>query len=139
MRFSSGITPASGHKPSLKLRFLLISLLLALGFAAQAQTVKLLVQSSPLAGFQYHAGAVLWEQMKEGDALALVREPDNPHDPRAVRVEWQGRQLGYLPRAENETVAAAMDRGERVEGRIAALVRHKNPWHRLRIDVLVVL
>ncbi|MDP1606758.1 MAG: HIRAN domain-containing protein [Rhodocyclaceae bacterium] len=121
------------------MRFLLICLGLAFGFVAQAQTVKLLVQSSPLAGFQYHAGAVLWEQMKEGDALTLVREPDNRHDARAVRVEWQGRQLGYLPRAENEAVAAAMDRGERVEGRIAALVRHKNPWRRLRIDVLVVL
>ncbi|MHB1429062.1 MAG: HIRAN domain-containing protein [Rhodocyclaceae bacterium] len=106
---------------------------------AQAQTVKLLVQSSPLAGFQYHAGAALWEELGVGDALTLVREPQNPHDARAVRVEWRGRQLGYLPRAENEAVAAAMDRGERVEGRIAALLKHRNPWRRVRIEVYVVL
>lgn len=125
------------------MRFLLISLLLILSISvqmrAQAQTVKLLVQSSPLAGFQYHAGATLWESLQIGDVLTLVREPDNPHDARAVRVEWQDRQLGYLPRAENEAVAAAMDRGERVEARIAALVKHKNPWRRLRLDVFVVL
>lgn len=121
------------------MRSVLTSLLLALSFAAHAQTVKLLVQSSPLAGFQYHAGAALWERLKVGDRLQLIREPDNPHDARAVRVEWQGRQLGYLPRAENAAVAAALDRGEPVEGRIAALVEHKNPWRRLRIEVFVVL
>ncbi len=104
-----------------------------------AGTIKLLVQSSPLAGFQYHAGTDLWERLRVGDALALIREPENPHDFRAVRVEWQGVKLGYLPRAENEAVAAAMDRGERVEGRIAALHVHRNPWRRLRIDVFVAL
>jgi hypothetical protein len=121
------------------MRFLLISLLCALSFAVQAESVKLLVQSSPLAGFQYHAGAALWEELRVGDALMLVREPQNPHDARAVRVEWRGQQLGYLPRAENEAVAAAMDRGERVEGRIAALVQHRNPWRRVRIEVFIVL
>ena len=120
------------------MRFLLISLIFALGLA-QAATIKLLVQSSPLAGFQYHAGTAVWTQLKVGDRLQLVREPENPHDARAVRVDWQGRQLGYLPRAENEAVAAAMDSGERVEGRIAALVEHRNPWRRVRIEVFVAL
>lgn len=121
------------------MRLIWASLLLAFCLTVQAQTVKLLVQSSPLAGFQYHAGATVWDDLKVGDPLTLVREPDNPHDARAVRVEWRGAQLGYLPRAENEAVAAAMDRGEPVEGRIAALVKHRNPWRRLRIEVFVVL
>jgi len=117
-----------------------VCLLLCLACAGvHAGTVKLLVQSSPLAGFQHHAGADLWDRLRVGDALALIREPENPHDFRAVRVEWQGVKLGYLPRAENEAVAAAMDRGARVEGRIAALHVHRNPWRRLRIDVFVAL
>lgn len=121
------------------MRSVLASLLTALSLAAQAQTVKMLVQRSPLAGFQYYAGAALWERLRVGDALTLIREPDNPHDPRAVRVEWRGVKLGYLPRAENEAVAAAMDRGERVTARIAALVAHPNPWQRVRIEIFVVL
>jgi hypothetical protein len=120
------------------MRFVLISLLLAAA-AAQAQTVRVLVQSSPLAGFQYHAGRELWGQMKEGDALTLVREPDNRHDPRAVRVEWRGRQLGYLPRAENRAVAAELDAGGRVSARIARLREHRNPWQRVLVEVFVVL
>jgi hypothetical protein len=121
------------------MRFLLISLYWLASLTAQAQEIKILVQSSPLAGFQYHAGAAMWESLRVGDVLTLVREPENAHDSLAVRVEWRGTQLGYLPRAENDAVAAALDRGERVEGRIAALVEHKNPWRRLRIDVFVVL
>lgn len=107
--------------------------------AARAQTVKLLVQASPLAGFQYHEGAALWGELKVGDALTLTREPDNPHDANAVRVEWRGRMLGYLPRAENRAVAAEMDRGGAVSARIAALREHRNPWQRLLIEVFVAL
>lgn len=122
------------------MRSALISLLCALALAAQAgESVRLLVQRSPLAGFQYHAGAAVWGELRIGDALALVREPDNPHDARAVRVEWRGVMLGYLPRAENEAVAAALDRGERLVGRIAALVQERNPWRRVRIDVFAEL
>lgn len=121
------------------MRFVLISLLLLSSLMATAQTVKLLVQDSPLAGFQFHAGQTIWEQLRVGDPLVLVREPDNAHDARAVRIEWRGMQLGYLPRTENSAVAAAMDRGERVEARIAALTEHRSPWRRVRIAVFVVL
>lgn len=120
------------------MRFVWISLLW-LSLAAQAESIKLLVQASPLAGFQYHAGTAVWDELRVGDELRLVREPGNPHDARAVRVEWKGVQLGYLPRAENAAVAEAMDRGERVTARIAALVEHRNPWRRVRIEVFVVL
>ena len=105
----------------------------------QVPEIRILVQSSPLAGYQYHAGSDVWRELKVGDRLDLKREPDNPHDARAVRVEWRGRQLGYLPRAENQAVAAEMDRGGRVEARIARLREHPNPWQRVLVEVFVVL
>lgn len=122
------------------MRSALISLLLLLlAGGLRAETVKILVQSSPLAGFQYYAGEALWADMRPGDPLLLVREPDNPHDANAVRVEWRGVKLGYLPRAENRAVAAEMDRGTAVAARIARLTNHRNPWRRLLIEVFVVL
>ncbi|MDD5177110.1 MAG: HIRAN domain-containing protein [Sterolibacterium sp.] len=120
-------------------RFSLALLMLLVCAMAMAQTIRILVQSSPLAGFQYHAGAAVWDEMKVGDALTLVREPDNPHDQNAVRIDWRGQQLGYLPRTENSAVAIEMDRGGRVEARIAKLRNHPNPWRRVLIDVHVVL
>jgi hypothetical protein len=106
---------------------------------SHAADVRILVQSSPLAGFQYHAGGEHWSQLAVGDTLQLVREPDNSHDPKAVRVEWRGKMLGYLPRKENRAVAAAMDEGERVDARISRLREHRNPWQRVVIEVFVVL
>ncbi|PKO84188.1 MAG: HIRAN protein [Betaproteobacteria bacterium HGW-Betaproteobacteria-11] len=118
----------------------LIALLALLPFAALAQgEVRVLVQSSPLAGFQYYAGETLWQAMREGDRLTLVREADNPHDANAVRVEWRGQKLGYLPRAENRAVAAAMDNGEPVGARIEKLRPRRNPWQRVLVEVFVVL
>lgn len=112
---------------------------LTISLTALAADVRILVQSSPLAGFQYHAGESLWREMREGDRLTLVREADNAHDANAVRIEWRGQKLGYLPRAENRSVAAAMDGGEAVDARIAKLRQHKSPWQRMLIEVFVVL
>ena len=99
--------------------------------------VRLLVQSSPLAGFRYHAAAEVWRELRVGDALELTREPDNPHDGRAVSVAWRGRRLGYVPRRENAAVAWALDRGERLRGRISALAEHPNPARRIRFEVFI--
>lgn len=122
-----------------RIRCLLLAFALLASTAGQAAGVRILVQSSPLAGFRYYAGEVLWQEMREGDRLSLVREGDNPHDANAVRVEWRGQKLGYLPRAENVAVAAAIDSGEAVDARIAKLRQHRNPWQRVLIEVFVVL
>ncbi|WP_079432774.1 HIRAN domain-containing protein [Zoogloea sp. LCSB751] len=125
----------------MRIERLLLALLLGAGMLAPAtaQRVRILVQSSPLAGFQYYGGKILWDEMHEGDALTLVREPDNPHDPFAVRVEWRDQKLGYLPRSDNRAVAEEMDRGTAIGGRIGKLTKDPNPWKRLRVDVLVGL
>lgn len=121
------------------IRFISVLIFSLFSLAALAGEMRILVQSSPLAGFRYYAGEALWGKLHEGDPLSLVREPDNTHDANAVRVEWQGQKLGYLPRAQNQAVAAAMDAGERVDARIAKLRNERNPWLRLLVDVFVVL
>ena len=99
----------------------------------------ILLQDSPLAGFQYHDGKTLWPQMQEGDALTLIREPDNPHDARAVRVEWQGHKIGYVPRRENADVARFMDGGQKLVARIVRLAEVRDPWSRVRFEILIPL
>lgn len=96
---------------------------------------QVLIQRSPLAGFHYHAGEELWPQLAAGEPLALVREPTNPYDERAVRIDWRGRKLGYLPRNENAAVAQMLDRGERLEARIAELRTSRDPWERVVVAV----
>ncbi len=103
--------------------------------AAGAQSVRMLVQSSRLAGFVHDEAAAVFPELRIGDALRLAREPDNPHDANAVRVEWRGRKLGYVPRAENASLAWAMDHGETVFARVTRLRHHPNPRLRIEFDV----
>jgi hypothetical protein len=113
----------------------LVLALLASAALAQQPTVRLIVQSSPLAGFRYHQAPELWSELRVGDSLTLERERDNPHDANAVSVAWRGHKLGYVPRRENALLAWSMDRGERLRARISRLRSHPNPARRLEFEV----
>ncbi|MBS1191465.1 MAG: hypothetical protein H6R10_3257 [Rhodocyclaceae bacterium] len=121
------------------MRFLLMLSLVLCAWGARAERVRVLVQSSPLAGSQYYALAEVWPRIKTGDPLVLAREAGNRHDARAIRVEWRGRKLGYLPRAENRIVAAALDGGDRLSARVSRLTDDPNPWRRLEVEIYVDL
>lgn len=124
---------------ALRAAVLLLVLASSIALAGEPRVeARILIQNSPLAGFQFHRGKLLWGEMKVGDALALVREPDNPYDPNAVRVDWRGEKLGYVPRTENADLARHMDRGTRVEARISRLVEDRNPRKRIRFDVFAL-
>ncbi|MBZ0091586.1 MAG: HIRAN domain-containing protein [Sulfuricellaceae bacterium] len=105
--------------------------------AAHARTGETwkIVQTFPVAGFQYHSGEALWPQLAAGQPLTLMREAENPYDPRAVRVDWQGYKLGYIPRLDNAAVAQLLDRGETLGAAIAKLEDSSNPWDRIEVEV----
>lgn len=125
------------------LRRILLCASLLVGVSSNAIAEKIdahiLLQDSPLAGFQFHAGKKLWPEMRVGDALSLIREPDNAHDARAVRVEWRGQHIGYVPRRENADVARFLDHGKRLSARISRLKASRDPWARVRFEILVPL
>ena len=99
--------------------------------------VQMLVQNSPLAGFRHAEAADAWPDLRQGDELTLVREPDNAFDKNAVRVEWRGRKLGYVPRRENSALAWALDRGETLRARVSRCEWHPNPARRIAFQVFV--
>jgi hypothetical protein len=117
----------------------LLALWLGLTGAPRAAEVsaEILVHSTRTAGLRHHEAKAVWDAMRQGDEVALVREPDNPHDPNAVRVEWNGHLLGYLPRDDNVAVARQLDRGNPLKGRIARLGKYRN--HRLKLEIDVYL
>lgn len=97
--------------------------------------IRLIVQNAPLAGSQYHALPLVWRSLRVGDPLRLIREPDNPHDPRAVRIDWNDHPLGYLPRRQNHMVSEALDRGEELGAKIQTLRPDPNPWKWVEIEI----
>ncbi|MFB0937171.1 MAG: HIRAN domain-containing protein [Propionivibrio sp.] len=107
--------------------------------AAAAETIGILIQNSPLAGSQYYAVSKVWNEIRVGDRLTLIREPDNRHDRNAIRVEWNGHKLGYVPRAENRAAARALDAGENFEARITRMRDDPDPWRRVEFAVYLTL
>ena len=101
----------------------------------QAGTIWKTLQISPVAGFQYHQGKTVWPLLKTGQQLKLMREKDNPYDNRAVRIDWQGHKLGYIPRYDNASVSQLMDRGEQLSALITGLKKSDNPWERIEVEV----
>ena len=123
-------------------RFLAFSWLLsaALLLSIQVQagvSGRIVLGAQPLAGFQHYAGKRVWDELKVGDALMLIREPDNAYDVNAIRVEWHGEKLGYVPRAGNDTIAKLMDKGSKVSGRIVHLKSGRSHWQRILFEVLL--
>ncbi|HJQ61536.1 MAG TPA: HIRAN domain-containing protein [Burkholderiales bacterium] len=118
---------------------LIVCMLGALAPAFAEPLVQVVVQHSALAGFRHYAGRSIWNDMKVGDPLALVRDVDNPHDAHAVRVEWRGHPIGYVPRRENSHLARQLDRGAQLAGRITRLEKSRNGRNRVSYEVFVPL
>lgn len=96
---------------------------------------RALLLSCPLAGFQYHQAPGLWPQLVPGQRFDLVREPGNPHDPRAVSVRWKHHMLGYLPRDVNEMPALLLDQGSPLHATLAAKREGPDPWSRILLHL----
>jgi hypothetical protein len=105
---------------------------------AVAASRPVLIQESPLAGFQFYRGDAIWPSMIVGAQLDLVREPNNSHDTNAVAVYFKKDKLGYVPRGENGAVAQMLDRGEKLVAKIVRLTVDEDPWQRVRFDVFLV-
>jgi len=100
---------------------------------------RVLVQSTLTAGLRHYEAKAVWDRLQTGDALELVREPANIHDPNAVRVDWDGHVLGYLPQSDNTDVARQLDRGQALKARIARLAKYRNHRRKLEVEIYVEL
>lgn len=105
------------------------------GSAESRAKVRFLVQKSRVAGTRHGEVALVRDWLRVGDGLELSREPYNPYDPRAIRVDWRGHKLGYVPRRDNGALAWALDRGEVLAARISALPSKPRSGARIDFEV----
>jgi hypothetical protein len=73
-----------------------------------------------------------------GKEALLVPEPDNPYDPRAIRVDnHRGQTIGYLPR-EGWLTSALLDEGKDVDAEVAFVGKDGRSGHlgvRLKVTI----
>ena len=102
--------------------------------AARAQPPGAILVETRIEGYRHYDGPRIESTLREGDELELRREPQNPHDARAIAIhDTRGRKLGYLPRKENRIPARLMDQGMELTAAITTIARDAEPWKRVRV------
>ncbi|MBQ7542531.1 MAG: HIRAN domain-containing protein [Clostridia bacterium] len=86
-------------------------------FARKSHSI--LVLKTGIAGMQFYVDEgseeerQILEKLTPGTELRLFRDPDNEHDRWAISVyTTEDRELGYVTRFKNETIARLMDAGK---------------------------
>lgn len=73
--------------------------------------------------------------LKPGDRLELIRVPENPSDPNAIKIFTRDRvKLGFVPRRDNPVLARLMDGGKLLYARLRAK-QWQDDWLRIEIDI----
>ena len=72
---------------------------------------KELFVSCNVAGFTHYDGCVVFNELKIGTPLQLVREDENAYDHDAVAIFYGNTHIGYLPSSKNEQLASMLDLG----------------------------
>jgi len=78
-----------------------------LQFILQRQTVF----ESSVQGIPYENRASIAFMVQEGDQLELQAELDNPYDPSAISVLFEGKQIGYVRRDTAKIISREMQSG----------------------------
>lgn len=98
---------------------------------------EILLIECHVAGTSYRELTDVEPLLKPGDLLPLQREPQNPHDARAIRIlDEAGHFLGYVPRAKNEALANLMDAGKLLFGKLVSK-EWLGDWLKLEMRVLM--
>lgn len=70
-----------------------------------------------VAGVGYHEASTVWDELKVGVPLELLRDNSNAHDSNAVAVAFRSPRsgqtyvIGYIPKEQNAALAALLDMG----------------------------
>ena len=80
------------------------------------ETRKKFFMECYLAGRKYHDADEVWNQLKVGTALQLVRDLNNRYDVNAVALTFRAEDgedylIGYIPQTENEVLALFLEMG----------------------------
>lgn len=73
--------------------------------------------------------------LKEEDKLIFYREPENIHDPQAIRIETlEHKKIGYIPRQDNIVFSRLMDAGKELFGTVCEKEKVGN-WLKIIIKI----
>ena len=75
------------------------------------------------------------ESLKDDDRLVFYREPENEHDPQAIRIETLGKEkIGYVPHKDNVVFSRLMDAGKVLFAKVLEK-EMRGKWLKIKIKI----
>lgn len=75
------------------------------------------------------------ESLEEDDKLVFYREPENRHDPQAIRIETvREEKIGYVPKQDNVVFSRLMDAGKVLFAKVISK-EMRGSWLRIKIKI----
>jgi len=90
-----------------------------------------------VAGYQYHQGATVENELLPETPLLLRREPENRYDDQAIAIYYGEVRIGYIPRYENPVLARLLDGGVELQAKVATVDLKAPTWERVEVVVSV--
>lgn len=98
-----------------------------------------------VAGRKYHEADEVWDKLKIGTPLQLVRDKENRHDPDAVAIMYtkpgdkRPYCIGYVPSEDNETIASFLEMGwtDLFDCRISKLCPEAHPERQIYVTIKI--
>jgi hypothetical protein len=111
---------------------------------------KLFFMECHLAGRMYHDVDEVWDELKVGTKLTLVRDLDNHFDINAVALVYENHSskneesetflLGYIPKDRNKVIAQLLEMGWNniFECRINKITPEAHPENQIRLTIRIL-
>lgn len=92
-----------------------------------------------VAGVQYSDYQRVLSKMKLGEQVRFIGEPKNVFDNKAIRIEYKGVKIGYVPAASAIQLGLWSEHGAKsiVVGVVTAINKNNPSWQLFTIQVLV--
>lgn len=97
------------------------------------QSIK--IYDNYVKGLTHYNFEAISHQIKEGDELQLLRNPDNNYDRFAIRVLYKGEKVGYIAAFENVVLANMMDRGVKLHAFVSHIDPTRSVYEALAVEI----
>ena len=92
-----------------------------------------------IAGFSHYDGIDVINELGLGKNVTLAIEPDNPYDPEAVAILYEGKKLGYIPKDKNSLLSMLIfyGHGDIFEAKIERVNITSHPEQQFHVTIRV--
>ncbi len=92
-----------------------------------------------IAGFTYWEGCIVFNELKIGTILRLVREQENKFDAYAVAIYFGEHKIGFIPRGANKEISKFLELGynQIFEARINRISPDAHPEQQVGVIIFI--